>query len=99
MKDLVHFLASAMVDHPEPVAVSVLQEEERTVYQLSVHKNDLGKVIGKKGRTAKAMRTLLQAIAGKTGQSVHLEIVEPVAPPADQSSEAAEVTAADEPTA
>ena len=71
-----------MVDHPEPVSVDVLKEEERIVYQLSVHKNDLGKVIGKKGRTAKAMRTLLQAIAGKTGQAVHLEIMDPIEPPA-----------------
>ena len=76
-----------MVDHPEPVSVSVLKEEERTVYQLSVHKNDLGKVIGKKGRTAKAMRTLLQAIAGKTGQAVHLEIMDPIEPPAPSSNE------------
>ena len=87
MKDLVHFLASAMVDHPEPVSVDVLKEEERTVYQLSVHKNDLGKVIGKKGRTAKAMRTLLQAIAGKTGQAVHLEIMDPIEPPATPSND------------
>ena len=87
MKDLVHFLASAMVDHPEPVAVSVVQEDERTVYQLSVHKNDLGKVIGKKGRTAKAMRTLLQAVAGKSGQAVHLEIMDPVEPAAPASND------------
>ena len=69
-----------MVDHPEPVMVSVVQEDDRTVYQLSVHKNDLGKVIGKKGRTAKAMRTLLQAVAGKEGQAIHLEIMDPIEP-------------------
>jgi predicted RNA-binding protein YlqC (UPF0109 family) len=92
LKDLVHFLASAMVDHPEPVSVNVHQEDERTVFQLSVHKNDLGKVIGKKGRTAKAMRTLLQAIASKTGQTVHLEIMDPVEPdpsPAPQNHDGA----------
>ena len=75
------------MDHPEPVAVDVLKEEDRTVYQLSVHKNDLGKVIGKKGRTAKAMRTLLQAIAGKTGEAVHLEIMDPIEPPTSPSNE------------
>ena len=90
MKDLVHFLASAMVDHPEPVAVSVVQEDERTVYQLSVHKNDLGKVIGKKGRTAKAMRTLLQAVAGKNGQAVHLEIMDPVVTEPSEATETSE---------
>ena len=79
-------MASAMVDNPEPVSVSVLQEEDRTVYQLSVHRNDLGKVIGKKGRTAKAMRTLLQAVAGKTGQAVHLEIMDPVAPESNEEN-------------
>ena len=81
-----------MVDHPEPVSVNVLQEEDRTVYQLSVHKNDLGKVIGKKGRTAKAMRTLLQAVAGKAGQAVHLEImdpVEPATPPPNETNDGA----------
>lgn len=75
MRDLVEYLARALVDDPEAVTV-----EERpgptTVYELSVGPGDLGKVIGRQGRTAKAMRTLLAARAEIEGKNATLEILD-----------------------
>lgn len=77
MKDLVEYLARALVDDPTPVHVQEAGSSTELMYQLRVGKEDLGKVIGKKGRTAKALRTLLAAAGAKQNLRVTLEILEP----------------------
>jgi len=76
MKDLIVRIAEALVDHPEMVSVDEVQGEHTTVLKLNVDKSDLGKVIGKKGNTARAIRTLLSAASGKTKKRHVLEIIE-----------------------
>jgi predicted RNA-binding protein YlqC (UPF0109 family) len=76
MKDLVAFIAASLVDHPEAVQVTEVEQEDTTVLELRVAKEDLGKVIGKQGRTAKAVRTLLAAAAGSRNKKYRLEIIE-----------------------
>ncbi len=76
MRELIELIAKALVDHPEEVRVTEIEGEKTSVIELSVAKNDLGKVIGKEGRTAKAIRTILTAISSKSKKRVLLEIVE-----------------------
>jgi hypothetical protein len=76
MKDLVLFLAKQLVNHPEAVEVKETQGDTASVLELRVAKEDLGRVIGKQGRTAKSMRTILNAAASRTNRKVILEIVE-----------------------
>jgi len=76
MKDLISYIAKALVDYPDEVTVTELEGERTTVLELRVLKEDLGKIIGKQGRTAQAMRTVLSAASGKTGQRYVLEIIE-----------------------
>ena len=76
MKELVESIARALVDHPEDVRVKVVEEPQGVVLELRVHVEDLGKVIGRQGRTAKAMRTLLAASGTKAGKRYSLEIHE-----------------------
>ncbi len=76
MKDLVKFIAEALVDHPEQVEVSEVEGEQTSVVELKVAKEDLGKVIGKQGRTARAMRTILSAASAKLKKRSVLEIIE-----------------------
>jgi predicted RNA-binding protein YlqC (UPF0109 family) len=76
MKELVEYVARALVDHPDDVSVRVIEGERTKVLELKVHPNDMGQVIGKQGRTAKAMRTLLSAAATKENGRAVLEIVE-----------------------
>lgn len=80
MKGLVEVIARALVDDPTPVEVHELGDAAEPVYRLKVGKDDLGKVIGKKGRTAKAFRTLLAAAAAKQNRRITLEILEPERP-------------------
>lgn len=80
MKGLVEVVARALVDDPTPVEVHEVGEPSEPVFRLKVGKDDLGKVIGKKGRTAKAFRTLLAAAAAKQNCKVTLEILEPERP-------------------
>ena len=77
MKGLVEVLARSLVDNPTPVEVAEQRSDGDAVYRLKVGRDDLGKVIGKKGRTAKAFRTLLSAAGAKQNLKVALEIVEP----------------------
>lgn len=79
MKDLIQYLASSLVDDPASVSVAEKDTPDATVYCLSVKREDLGKVIGKKGRTAKAMRTLLSAAGQGQKKRLLLEILEPPA--------------------
>ena len=76
MKDFVEFIAKHLVDKPEEVEVTEVEGERVTVYELRVGDGDLGKVIGKRGQTAKAIRTLLSASAAKIGKRAVLEILE-----------------------
>jgi uncharacterized protein len=76
MKDLIKFMAQALVDHPDQVEVSEVAGEQTYVIELRVAKEDLGKVIGKQGRTAKAMRTILSASSTKIRKRTVLEIIE-----------------------
>jgi uncharacterized protein len=76
MKDLIDYIARALVDHPEQVSVSEIEGNQTSVLELKVAKEDLGKVIGKQGRTARAMRTILSAASAKIKKRSVLEIVE-----------------------
>ncbi len=76
MKDLVVHIAQALVDNPERVSINVLEGSQATVLELTVAKEDLGKIIGKQGRTARAIRTILGAASAKQKKRAVLEIVE-----------------------
>ena len=76
MKELIEFMARALVDNPEKVRVSEIEGEQTSVIELRVAKEDLGKVIGKQGRTARAMRTILSAASTKIRKRAVLEIIE-----------------------
>ena len=76
MKDLIEFIAKALVDQPDQVKVSEVEGEKTSVIELSVAKEDLGKVIGKQGRTARAIRTILSAASTKIRKRSVLEIIE-----------------------
>ncbi len=76
MKDLIDFIAQALVDHPEQVCVTEVDGHQKSVLELQVAKEDIGKVIGKQGRTIRAMRTILNAASAKEKKRTVLEIVE-----------------------
>lgn len=76
MKELVECLAKALVDYPDAVEVTEVQGSQSSVLELKVAREDLGKVIGKQGRTAHALRTIVSAASTKLGVSAVLEIVE-----------------------
>jgi len=76
MKELIEYIARALVDNPEDVSVSEIQGEKTAIYELRVHQEDLGKVIGKQGRTARAIRTLVSAAATKDSKRAMVEIME-----------------------
>jgi len=76
MRDLVHYLAKSLVSKPDAVEVSETEGGNAAVLELKVAKEDLGRVIGKQGRTAKSIRTILNAAASKANRKVVLEIVE-----------------------
>jgi predicted RNA-binding protein YlqC (UPF0109 family) len=76
LKDLIKRIAKALVDHPEQVSVSEIEGSQTTVLELKVAKEDMGKIIGKHGKTANAIRTLLNAASGKAGKRYMLEITE-----------------------
>jgi predicted RNA-binding protein YlqC (UPF0109 family) len=76
MKDLINTIAQALVDHPQEVSVEEVEGNQTTVLELKVAKEDLGKVIGKQGRTAGAMRTILSAASAKIKKRTVLEIIE-----------------------
>lgn len=76
LKDLIEFMAKSLVDKPDEVEVNEIVGEQTTVVELKVAKEDLGKVIGKQGRTARSMRTILNAASTKLHKRSVLEIVE-----------------------
>jgi predicted RNA-binding protein YlqC (UPF0109 family) len=75
MKELIEYMAKALVDDPDQVQVEEIEGTSATIYELRVGPDDMGRVIGKQGRVANAMRTLLRAAAARQGRRVTLEIV------------------------
>jgi len=76
LKELIEYVAKALVDHPDQVEVKEIAGEKTLIYELRVGQGDLGKVIGKEGRTAKAIRAIISAAAMKMGKRAQLEILE-----------------------
>jgi predicted RNA-binding protein YlqC (UPF0109 family) len=76
MSELISYITVNLVDHPEDVTIQKADRQGREIYQIRVHPDDLGKVIGKGGQTARAIRTLLTAISARTNQRLGLEILE-----------------------
>ncbi len=76
MSDLILYMARALVDNPDQVDVTEIEGQQTSVIELKVAKEDLGKVIGKQGRTARAMRTILSAASTKIRKRASLEIIE-----------------------
>jgi predicted RNA-binding protein YlqC (UPF0109 family) len=76
MKELIQYIVLALVDNPDQVQVKESEQDDTIIIELTVAKEDLGKVIGKQGRTARAMRSVLAAAAGKVNKRSRLEIME-----------------------
>ena len=76
MKELIEFKVKALVDDPSEVNITEIQGDKITLYELRVSKTDIGKVIGKRGRTAGAIRTIINAVSTKQGKRAELEIIE-----------------------
>ena len=76
MKELIEFIVKALVDDPAEVNITEITGDKITLYELRVSKADIGKVIGKRGRTASAIRTLINAVSTKQGKRAELEIIE-----------------------
>jgi len=76
VKELLEFLARSLVDHPEEVRVEEIESGDQVLLRLSVAKDDLGKVIGKQGRIARALRTVVKASAVRHGKQVTVEIID-----------------------
>ncbi len=74
--ELLSYITVNLVEHPDEVNIDILHQDDRDVFKVRVHPDDLGRVIGKGGQTARAMRTLLLAVSAKTDQRLGLEIVE-----------------------
>ena len=76
MKELLLYMAKNLVDNPDEVTVNVISDEEGTVLELHVAEGDMGKVIGRQGRIAKEIRTIIKTVAQRTGEKVTVEIVD-----------------------
>lgn len=76
MKDLVEFIVKALVDHPEEVRISEVEGEQSVIYEIRVSQEDMGKIIGKQGRIARALRTIVKAAGAKKGKKTAVEILE-----------------------
>ena len=76
LKELIKAIAIELVDHPDQVVVTEIASEHNSLIELRVAKEDIGKVIGKEGRTAQSMRTILSAVSTKIGKRAHLDIVD-----------------------
>ena len=75
MREFVEYVAKHLVDNPEATMVEVEEKEDKTIFKLKVEQSDVGKLIGKKGRTASAFRVLLRAVAAKEGKKAVLDII------------------------
>jgi len=76
MKELIEFIVKALVDDPSAIKVEEVEAEKSTTYKLRSAKSDIGKVIGKRGRTASAIRTIMTAVSARQGKKAVLEILE-----------------------
>ena len=76
VKDIIKYIVQGLVDHPDQVEVSEIEGKEIAVLELKVAKEDIGKIIGKQGRTAQAIRTILSAVSGKAKKRTVLKIIE-----------------------
>jgi len=76
VKDIIKYIVQELVDHPDQVEVSEIEGKEIAVLELKVAKEDIGKIIGKQGRTAQAIRTILSAVSGKAKKRTVLKIIE-----------------------
>lgn len=76
MKELIELISKKLVEHPEDVQVRLIESEDGQTYELRVHPDDMGRVIGKNGRVAKAVRTLVNSASAKQNVRATLEIVE-----------------------
>jgi predicted RNA-binding protein YlqC (UPF0109 family) len=76
LKELIRLIAVELVDHPDQVVVTEVAGDNNSLIELRVAKEDIGKVIGKEGRTAQSMRTLLAALSTKIGHRAHLDIID-----------------------
>jgi len=74
--ELISFVVVNLVEHPDDVRIDIVRRQDRDVYQVRVHPDDLGKVIGRGGQTARALRVLLAAVSARTDQRIGLDIVE-----------------------
>ena len=97
MKAFVEFVVKALVDHPEEVDVKQVDGERTVVFELRLNQSDIGKVIGKSGRTITAIRSLLTSAAAKNGRRAMLEIIEPEGSHRTQGATATEEDAAPPP--
>lgn len=84
MKEFVEYIIKNLVDHPDQVRINEIGGTNTLIIELSVEKSDIGKIIGKKGKTINAIRTLLMSVASRNGLRVSLEILEEDAPSAQQ---------------
>ncbi len=84
MKELLELIAKALVDNPDEVSVSEVGGEQTIILELRVAQEDFGKVIGKQGRTVRAIRTIMEAAGMKLRKRFHLEIIEPSPRPGDR---------------
>ncbi|MBN1898091.1 MAG: KH domain-containing protein [Spirochaetes bacterium] len=75
-KTLVEYIVKALVDKPESVSLHTVEGEKTTIIELRVDNDDIGKVIGKQGRIARSIRTILSAVASKSGKRINLEIID-----------------------
>lgn len=75
MKEFIEYIAKHLVDHPDGVSLEMEEKEEKIIFKLKVAETDVGKVIGRSGRTASAIRTLLRAVAAKEGKRAVLDII------------------------
>jgi predicted RNA-binding protein YlqC (UPF0109 family) len=75
MKDFLEYVAKNLVDHPDQVSIEMEDKDEKTVFRLKVAQRDVGKIIGRDGKTASAVRVLLRAVAAKEGKRAVLDIV------------------------
>jgi uncharacterized protein len=76
LRDLVVFMSKGLVDHPDEVAVEILEAGDDASFELQVHPDDVGRVIGKQGRTARSLRLTLSAAAQRAGRRANLEIAD-----------------------
>lgn len=75
MKEFIEYIAKHLVDHPDGVSLEMEEKEEKIIFKLKVAETDVGKIIGRSGRTASALRTLLRAVAAKEGKRAVLDII------------------------